>query len=108
MILRWGKAHEGIIEVGFEKWKIEEFVKNAMIHLRAGTEDVILELEMANVPFVVFSAGIGNIIEIFFDIIFKRPIANMHIISNMIHFNDQVLLTSTEAKLCSGSSRQLL
>ena len=90
----WNTSHNYIIEAGFERWRIQKFVERAKILLRNGTEQMMLQLEAANVPLVVFSAGLGNIIEMFFDHKFSRKLDNMHIISNMMQFNEKVAFFS--------------
>ncbi|CAI4231667.1 unnamed protein product [Auanema sp. JU1783] len=85
----WGTSHNHIIKAGFHKEMIEEFVKQANIVLKNGAEELIDNLDKADVPFIVFSAGIGNIIEMYFKHKLGCIPANTHLISNMMLFNDE-------------------
>lgn len=41
-------------------------------------------LDSCNVPLIIFSAGIGNVIEIFLKQKFGKVLENVHIISNLM------------------------
>uniref|UniRef100_A0A1I7WTR9 5'-nucleotidase n=1 Tax=Heterorhabditis bacteriophora TaxID=37862 RepID=A0A1I7WTR9_HETBA len=86
----WSTSHNYIVEAGFNRSTIENFVRNSKITLRDQTEPWMLKLRDLGVPLVVFSAGIGNVIEIFFKQKFEKILTNIHIISNMMLFNNQV------------------
>lgn len=104
----WNGSHSYIIQAGFERSRIRSFVEKSKILLRSGTEQCILKLETAAVPLVVFSAGLGNIIEMFFEHKFGRTLQNTHIISNMMQFDDEVGSSAFFVKMhhhVSGSCR---
>ena len=89
----WNASHNYIIEAGFEKWQIQQFVEKSKILLRTGTEQMMLRLEVHRVPLVVFSAGLGNIIDMYFDMKMGRKLSNLHLISNMMRFDQKVRLS---------------
>ncbi|KAI8639871.1 pyrimidine 5'-nucleotidase [Parasitella parasitica] len=58
------------------------------LEMRSGIKDVLASCKESQVPFLVFSAGIGNIIE---EILKQANLFhdNMHIVSNMMVFDDK-------------------
>ncbi|CEG75528.1 Putative Pyrimidine 5'-nucleotidase (UMPH-1) [Rhizopus microsporus] len=88
MIQWWTEAHESIIKQRISKKDIEAMTEQVKLELRPGVDQVLTECQKASIPFLVFSAGIGNIIEV----ILKRVdlyFDNMHIVSNMMIFDEQ-------------------
>lgn len=51
---------------------------------------MITKLDVNNVPLIIFSAGMGNIINICLRLEFEMVPKNIHIISNTMLFNKQV------------------
>jgi HAD superfamily hydrolase (TIGR01544 family) len=67
---------------------LEKMANQVNLELRPGVEDVLTSCRDSQVPFLVFSAGIGDII----DTILKEVnlyFENMHTVSNMMVFDDQ-------------------
>uniref|UniRef100_A0A8R1I4E4 5'-nucleotidase n=1 Tax=Caenorhabditis japonica TaxID=281687 RepID=A0A8R1I4E4_CAEJA len=85
----WGTSHGLIINEKFSKSTIEEFVRQSRIVFRDGAEDFIQSLDAHNIPLVIFSAGIGNIIEYFLQQKLGAIPRNTHFISNMILFDEE-------------------
>ncbi|KAI8330030.1 pyrimidine 5'-nucleotidase [Blakeslea trispora] len=83
----WIEAHESLIAQKISKHDLETMAKNVKIELRSCLENVLVNCRDKQVPFLVFSAGIGNIIE---EILKKDGLFydNMHIVSNMMVFDD--------------------
>lgn len=88
MIKWWNEAHEAILAQKLKREDLRHMAEQAQLELRPGVEAVLEKCRDTEVPFLVFSAGIGNIIEeilkeanLFYD--------NMHIVSNMMVFNEQ-------------------
>ncbi|CAI2348320.1 unnamed protein product [Caenorhabditis sp. 36 PRJEB53466] len=84
----WGTSHGLIINERFSKTTIEDFVRQSRIVFKDGAEDFIQSLDGHNVPLVIFSAGIGNIIEYFLQQKLGAIPRNTHFISNMILFDE--------------------
>ncbi|EYC45681.1 hypothetical protein Y032_0420g1146 [Ancylostoma ceylanicum] len=105
---RWTASHGHIVSAKFDKPTIEGFVRNSKIILRDHAEVMMQRLRHLGIPLVVFSAGIGNIIEIFLQQKFGQMPANVHIISNMMNFNEQGIVVSFSQPLihtfCKNSS----
>ncbi|KAJ1348955.1 hypothetical protein KIN20_004363 [Parelaphostrongylus tenuis] len=108
MIEWWNSAHESYVLSGIHRDDIESFVMNAKIKLRDGAISVLQLLATASIPLLLFSAGIGNVIDIFL----RRQLGtipnNLHIISNMLLFNDKGVVSSCSEPLihvyCKDSS----
>lgn len=84
----WNSSHDEILKTKFTYELIDSFVKESKIELRDDCVDFVENLNANKIPLIVFSAGIGNIIEIFFKHIFEEIPNNVHIISNMMEFDE--------------------
>ncbi|VDN42659.1 unnamed protein product, partial [Gongylonema pulchrum] len=81
--------HEHIIKAGFTKQTIQKFVGESKLELRDGAKEMILALCGRCVPFIIFSAGVGNVIEFFLQKTFGGILPNnVHIISNMMEYDE--------------------
>uniref|UniRef100_A0AC34QWE9 5'-nucleotidase n=1 Tax=Panagrolaimus sp. JU765 TaxID=591449 RepID=A0AC34QWE9_9BILA len=104
----WRISHKYIVEEKFTLEDIEGFVAKAKILLRDAAVEFVRSVEAHNVPLILFSAGIGNIIEI----ILKRNLghvpATLHLISNMMGFDENNVCASFSEPLihtfCKNSS----
>ncbi|KAF1762410.1 hypothetical protein GCK72_010672 [Caenorhabditis remanei] len=85
----WGTSHSLIVNEKFSKNTIEDFVRQSRIVFKDGAEDFIQSLDAHNIPLVIFSAGIGNIIEYFLEQKLGAIPRNTHFISNMILFDEE-------------------
>ncbi|CAO3625502.1 unnamed protein product [Cunninghamella echinulata] len=92
MIQWWMKAHEAMVKQNMTRQDIVNMVEQVNIELRAEVDKVLQKCRDLEIPFLVFSAGIGNIIE---QILLKRQLYydNMHIVSNMMVFNKDGVCT---------------
>uniref|UniRef100_A0A0N4ZH75 5'-nucleotidase n=1 Tax=Parastrongyloides trichosuri TaxID=131310 RepID=A0A0N4ZH75_PARTI len=109
MVEWWQKSHDEICKAGFSRKIIEEFVKESKIEFRDGGREFIEKLDQKlNIPLVVFSAGIGNIIDIFFKQQLNHSPENVHVISNMMEFNSNEICHAFSEPLihtfCKNSS----
>ncbi|EGT35719.1 hypothetical protein CAEBREN_00850 [Caenorhabditis brenneri] len=84
----WGTSHSLIVNEKFSKNTIQDFVRQSRIVFKDGAEDFIQSLDGHNIPLVIFSAGIGNIIEYFLEQKLGAIPRNTHFISNMILFDE--------------------
>ncbi|KAK6729909.1 hypothetical protein RB195_006765 [Necator americanus] len=104
----WKASHGHIVSAKFDKSTIESFVRNSKIVLRDQAEAMMQRLDQLGIPLVVFSAGIGNIIEIFLQQKLGHMPPNVHIISNMMNFNENGIVVSFSQPLihtfCKNSS----
>ncbi|MCP9257978.1 5'-nucleotidase [Dirofilaria immitis] len=60
----------------------------AKIELKEGTEELILTLHDHNIPLIIFSAGVGNVIDFFLQKTLGGFPNNVHIISNMMEYDE--------------------
>ncbi|CEF68559.1 7-methylguanosine phosphate-specific 5'-nucleotidase [Strongyloides ratti] len=109
MVEWWQKSHDEICKAGFTYQAIEEFVKNSKIELRDGGKEFIEKLDKDfHIPLIIFSAGIGNIIDIFFKQQLHYSPQNIHVIANMMEFNNNDICSSFSEPLihtfCKNSS----
>ncbi|EYC17874.1 hypothetical protein Y032_0029g1926 [Ancylostoma ceylanicum] len=89
MVEWWTKAHENYITHGIHRDDIERIVEEVSIRLRDGAGAMLKHLEAASIPMLLFSAGIGNVIEAFLRHQLGSIPENIHIISNMLSFDEK-------------------
>eukprot|EP00126_Sphaerothecum_destruens_P011337 Sdes_comp20902_c0_seq1m18068 len=82
----WEKAHQAIIKSGVKVSDISLMVKKSNTKFREGAERFFETSALHHVPLLIFSAGIGNILE---EVIRQRAKfhKNMSVISNYIEFS---------------------
>lgn len=88
MIKWWTDAHASLVAQKLSKTDLRLMAEQARLEIRPGVDQILIDCRDTAIPFLVFSAGIGNIIEeilkganLFYD--------NMHIVSNMMVFDNQ-------------------
>ncbi|KAK0404208.1 hypothetical protein QR680_017340 [Steinernema hermaphroditum] len=92
MVEWWNTSHECIKEAKLHKDVIEEIVldSKSMIVLRDRAIEFFELLQAKSVPLVIFSAGVGTVIDIFLrPRLTKHQMNNVHIISNMMIFDEE-------------------
>lgn len=98
MIEWWTKAHELMLQCNLTREDIKTISREAHIMLRDGCDWMFQQLDQHNIPILIFSAGLGDVIEetvthqsCFYD--------NMKIVSNYMDFNDQGTLVGFKGDL---------
>ena len=88
MIEWWNKSFELCVESGITKEDLKEIVQNSTVHLKKDCDWFFYTLERCNIPFLVFSAGLGDIIQ---EWIIQQlgSFKNMKIISNFMKFDNK-------------------
>ncbi|XVE52397.1 hypothetical protein DITRI_Ditri02bG0119100 [Diplodiscus trichospermus] len=95
----WGKTHALLIEGGLTYDAIKNSVANANIAFRDGVVELFEFLEERDVPVLIFSAGLADIIEEVLRQKVHRSFKNIKIVSNQMVFNDCGRLVSFKGKL---------
>ncbi|GMS90910.1 hypothetical protein PENTCL1PPCAC_13085, partial [Pristionchus entomophagus] len=85
----WTQSHEAIVASGVERRVLEQLVLHSNIRLRDNAALLLSHLEKARVPIVMFSAGVGDVISIFLSQQLGSVPTNMHLISNMMIYDEQ-------------------
>lgn len=93
----WQKHFELMVESGMNKDVIQDIARKDQMKLREGAVDFFNLLHTSSVPLLIFSAGIGDIIEAYLK---HRNLlhGNTHIISNFYTFNDDNTVKREEKK----------
>ncbi len=95
----WWEAHEKLlIESGMNKKVIDDIVENHPKMLREGTTQFLDYLHKNNIPLLIFSAGIGNLIEGYLKKENKLT-PNIHILSNTLKFDEKGNATGYKNKI---------
>lgn len=63
---------------------VGSFLSITFYFFREGAEELVLTLRDHNIPLIIFSAGIGNVIDFFLQKTFGGSPSNVHIVSNMM------------------------
>lgn len=84
----WGEHMELLVSSGVTREIVEDIVSRGSIRLREGGEDFLTLCASANVPLLIFSAGLGDLITHLLQV--KKVLTpNMHVVSNFFDFNDE-------------------
>ncbi|KAL6977090.1 5'-nucleotidase [Sarracenia purpurea var. burkii] len=94
----WGKTHGLLIEGGLTYGAIKSSVANATIAFREGVVELFEFLEEREVPVLIFSAGLADIIEEVLRRKLHRCFKNIKIVSNRMVFNQSGQLISFKGK----------
>ncbi|KAH8849176.1 Cytosolic 5'-nucleotidase 3A [Schistosoma japonicum] len=65
MLEWWGLAHDAIVECGIHRSTLEKTVKECHLELRDNVDVFFQLLSDYHIPVLVFSAGLGDVIELF-------------------------------------------
>ncbi|ETW05434.1 HAD hydrolase, family IE [Aphanomyces invadans] len=88
MIEWWERSHKIMVEYGLHAHHIQDAVADADITFRAGFRPLFASLATANVPTLIFSAGLADVIQAVMNKTwgdaFWTP--NVHVISNVMEF----------------------
>ncbi|ELT97986.1 hypothetical protein CAPTEDRAFT_162279 [Capitella teleta] len=98
MVEWWTKAHDLLVDCGLTRDMISYSVKRSNIVLRDKTSWLLKELHVHDVPLLIFSAGLGDIIE---EVIHQQHTmySNIHIVSNYMDFNNQGTLVGFKGEI---------
>ncbi|KAF5205807.1 7-methylguanosine phosphate-specific 5'-nucleotidase [Thalictrum thalictroides] len=94
----WEKSHALLIEGGLTYSAIKMSVSNALIAFREGVVELFEYLEERDVPVLIFSAGLADIIEEVLKQKLHRSFKNVKIISNRMTFDTDGRLVSFKGK----------
>lgn len=94
----WTRAHDLIVDLGIYQKDIIEMCQENSVVFRDGLKEFIIECNAADIPFLVFSAGIQDIIQ---ELLEKERLFmdNMHVISNKLEYNDSGKVVGFTGKL---------
>lgn len=93
MVEWWGKTHALLIEGGLTYESIKQSVANANIAFREGVSELFEFLEERDIPVLIFSAGLADIIEEVLRQKLRRSFKNVKIVSNRMVFNNGQLVS---------------
>ncbi|RVW78791.1 Cytosolic 5'-nucleotidase 3 [Vitis vinifera] len=90
----WGKTHALLIEGGLTYDAITKSVANSMITFREGVVELFEFLEARDIPVLIFSAGLADVIEEVLRQKLHRSFKNIKIVSNRMIFDGDGHLVS--------------
>lgn len=90
MIEWWTQAHELMVKQNIQKHYIDDAVQAAMkrddIELRKKAPELLQYCHQLNIPFLIFSAGLGDVIASYLQQL-KLLTSNVHLVSNFMQFD---------------------
>ncbi|CAN9508581.1 unnamed protein product [Ophioblennius macclurei] len=98
MVEWWTKVHRLLIEQKIRKDMLAQVVKESSVMLRDGYKDFFDDLAEQHVPLLIFSAGVGDILE---EVIQQNRVfhPNVHVISNYMDFDHAGVLRAFKGQL---------
>ncbi|CAF1015558.1 unnamed protein product [Rotaria sp. Silwood1] len=102
MIEWWRKAQNLFVLSNLTKSSIREFVHQASMELKKGVHEFITDLLHSETPILIFSAGLGDVIEFCLEKEipdFKHNHESSHIVSNFINYDNDGKILSFSDKL---------
>ncbi|XP_072417305.1 kelch-like protein 11 isoform X4 [Chiloscyllium punctatum] len=98
MIEWWTKVHELLVEQKIEKSKLAKTVKESGAELRDGFGIFFGELHKHGVPVLIFSAGVGDVLE---EIIRQFDVyhQNITVVSNFMDFDENGILKGFKGEI---------
>jgi len=88
MVDWWEESHKLTVQSRFGKHELEDFTAKSNIVLRDRVSDFVAEVDRQRVPLILFSAGVGNIIEFVLKQQLKAMPKSIHLISNQMNFGE--------------------
>ncbi|VUZ40809.1 unnamed protein product [Hymenolepis diminuta] len=98
MLEWWDISHRVIVSCDIHKSTLRSTVYNSNLQLRDRVPEFMAELHKHKIPVVVFSAGLGNVIELVLE---KEGLLynNVKVASNFMNFNEEGLLVSFQSSV---------
>ncbi|KAJ0262303.1 5'-nucleotidase [Hirschfeldia incana] len=95
----WSKTHDLLIEGGLTYDAIKQSVASSSLAFRDGVVELFEFLEEKEIPVLIFSAGLADVIEEVLRQKLHRTFKNVKIVSNRMVFDDDGRLVSFKGKL---------
>ncbi|KAM7538357.1 hypothetical protein Aperf_G00000067574 [Anoplocephala perfoliata] len=94
----WDISHRVIVSCNIRKQTLRSTVYKSNLQLRDRVPEFMTILNKHNIPIVIFSAGLGNVIELVLE---KEGLLydNVKIASNFMNFNEEGLLASFQSSI---------
>jgi len=104
MVEWWTKAHDLMFEYGLKEHHIPEFLSDANIEPRIKCRELFEYLVQKSIPLLIFSAGLANVVKEFLKLkgIYHK---NIHVISNLMTFDEEGKLKGFEGKLIHSMNK---
>ncbi|GBB94177.1 hypothetical protein RclHR1_02300018 [Rhizophagus clarus] len=88
MVEWWTQAHQLLIDQKINKDDVAAMVAETPVDIREGISELIDKCKEKDIPFLIFSAGVKDVIE---EILITQKLkhSNMHVVSNKMIFNPE-------------------
>ncbi|TGZ58778.1 hypothetical protein CRM22_009443 [Opisthorchis felineus] len=88
MVEWWRLSHESIVSCGLHRDALAKTVRECGLVLRDGVHEFAELLRFHQIPLLIFSAGLGDVIELLLEN-FSMYTENVRVVSNFMQFNDE-------------------
>ncbi|KAA0196627.1 Cytosolic 5' nucleotidase III [Fasciolopsis buskii] len=92
MLEWWNVSHETIVGCGLHRDALVKTVRESCVVLRNGVREFMELLWKQGIPVLIFSAGLGDVIEILLKN-FNMYRENIRVVSNFMKFNEEGIIT---------------
>ncbi|CAL1543823.1 unnamed protein product [Lymnaea stagnalis] len=99
MIEWWTKGHDLLVSCGLSKDTLEHIVAESQARLRDGCKAFFNQLHDLDIPILIFSAGIGDIIHLAISQQAEFFPSNMKIVSNFLRFDEKGIIIGFEDEI---------
>jgi HAD superfamily hydrolase (TIGR01544 family) len=89
MIEWWEKAQQVIVDTGITRDDLRTIIQSSWTHLRRNCKTFFKALEDNDIPCLVFSAGLGDVIEEWMEHECSGSYKNIKIVSNFMDFDEE-------------------
>lgn len=106
MLEWWKKSHEVFEKFRFKKQDIAQVVKESKVHLRSGADSFFHMMEKNDVPLLIFSAGLGDLVT---EVIHQQGSLskNVTVVSNFMTFDEHGISTGFQLPVIHTFNKKL-
>lgn len=106
MIEWWSKHFDLLVKHGLDKKSIDEVVEKDHLELRDGFHKLFDVTKKYNIPFLIFSAGVGDVIRGYAKKYGKG--SNIHIVSNKWNFDENGKFIGIEGEIIHSLNKNMV
>lgn len=106
LMREWAQKSFSVLSQYVTEETVINATKNAKTHLRSGVKELFKELYEKNIPIVVMSAGVGNVIKLFLEnegVLYD----NVSIVANFFEFKNNKTYLDLDNIICTSNKNYL-
>lgn len=107
MVEWWSKHFDLLVKYGITKDVISDVVENRLIHVRRGFENFLDLIIRNQIPLLIFSSGVGDLIKFYLESI-GRNNENIHIVSNIWKYDEKGKFIGLDNHLIHSQNKNMV